>query len=449
MISANTLLLIFIPVALLIRLLPEGARKYTLLCASIAFYALCDYRYILLVLAEVAVSYFISLKLTKGNKKLMAFGVIWALLFLCFFKYFNFFTERFEGLIKLIMPLGISYYSFKIIGYQVDIYRGERTDKAGALNYFNYIMFFPQIICGPIEHSSKLLPQLDNWKINNKISDGFLLIVSGMFKKYVIAERSSGYVSTVFSNYSSYPAMALWMGTFFCAMDVYCDFAGYSEIAIGIAKLMGIETEDNFKLPYFSHSIKEHWRRWHISLSTWLKDYVYVSLGGNRCSVFRQKINILLTFLVSGLWHGNGLHYALWGLYHGVFNIMSPKESKNKFLRVFQALGTFVIGLFGWVLFRANTMMDAVYYFKGMFVGLNASMFSYANIVSSIMPFTSDYSCLAYFITVMLMVVILFIMEFREFTNRKRNDNVRLAIQLVCIVLFGVVGSNSFLYANF
>lgn len=449
MISANNLLLIFIPVALIIRVLPKISRRWILLAASCAFYLLCDYRYFVLVLFEVLVSYFISCKIKPGDKKWLITGIIWELIFLCFFKYYHFFANGIEGAWELLMPLGISYYTFKIISYQTDVYRRKIENKAGITDYLNYVMFFPQIICGPIGRAPKLLEQFGDWEIKNNVSDGIMLIISGMFKKYVIADRLVNYVGSIFDNYSTYPSLALWMAGFFYTIEIYCDFAGYSEIAVGIAKVMGIETEINFNLPYFSYSIKEFWKRWHISLSSWLKDYVYISAGGSRCSKMRQRFNLLLTFFVSGLWHGNGVNFIVWGLYHGVIDLIPVKESKHRIGRVFQCILTFILVMFGWIMFRADGLINGCRYIGAMFSGILSDMMSYENIVSSVMPFTFDYSCVAYLITVLVMIALLFVLELREYLNCKRNDIVRVVIYVSCLVLFGIVGSNSFLYANF
>lgn len=449
MISANNLLLIFIPVALILRVMPKNLRKWVLLAASFVFYLLCDYRYFALVIVEVFISFVIAHRISPGKKKWLIIGIIWELIFLCFFKYYHFFADGIDGAWKIIMPLGISYYTFKILSYQIDIYRGKIETTVGMTEYINYVMFFPQIVCGPIGRAPQLLEQFKNWEIENDLSDGIMLIISGMFKKYVIADRLVDYVGCIFDNYVSYPTLALWMAGFFYTIEIYCDFAGYSEIAVGIAKLMGIETENNFNLPYFSYSIKEFWRRWHISLSSWLKDYIYISAGGSRCSKLRQKFNLLLTFFVSGLWHGNGFNFVVWGLYHGVIDLIPVKESKRTFVRVLQCILTFVIVMFGWIMFRANGLMDGFKYIGLMFNGISTGMMSYENIVASVMPFTFDYSCVAYLLTVLIMIILLFALELREHLKCKRNDMVRIAVYVSCLILFGIVGSNSFLYANF
>lgn len=449
---ANTILLIFIPVALIIRVLPMRIRPMILLLAGCIFYALCDYRYLALVILEVLISFWIGKELFKNKSKLLvATGVVISISFWGFFKAIGIFSNYQVGALKLLMPIGISYYSFKIIGYYVDIYRGKIDSPLQLLEYSNYIIFFPQMICGPIGRTPKFIEQYRNWKdrVDIPLADGIILILSGMFKKYVIADRLVTYIDAVYGDYSSFPTLALWMGAFFYTIQIYCDFAGYSEIAIGISRLMGIETENNFNLPYLAYSIKDFWRRWHISLSTWFRDYVYISVGGSRCGKIRKCFNILLTFLVSGLWHGNGCQFIIWGLYHGLINLIPVKEAKNQLVKVLQCVFTFILVAIGWVMFRSATMADGFKYIGKMFTGISLNMFEYNAIVSSVMPFTNDYSCVAVFLTVMIMIVLLFVMELREYKGHKIKDVVKVPIYVATLILFGIVGSNSFLYANF
>ncbi len=232
---------------------------------------------------------------------------------------------------------------------------------------------------------------------------------------------------------------------FLFSIQLYCDFDGYSKIAIGVSKLLGFDIADNFKTPYFSYNIKQFWKRWHISLSSWLKDYIYIPLGGSKCSKFRSYINVLITFAISGIWHGNTINYLIWGVYHGIANILSFKKPKNKLDNFFKSLGTFIVVSFGWVIFSIQDLKSIILYITKMFKGFSLS---YNDIVSSIFPFTNDYSCSAYFLCLCILVVVLFIFELND-QNNKGRISIRIIIYILAIALFGEFGTSSFLYANF
>lgn len=454
-----TILLIFIPITFLFRFIPDKWKGYVLFALNLVFYLALDWKFLGLILVQTIISYLIGDRIWVGNtreasdnKRWLVLGISIAVVILGFFKYYGFFVPDDSGL-KIVMPLGISYYTFKVISFYSDLYRKKIDDYPSALDYANYICYYPQIICGPIARAPQMLGQFSAWKVKSDLdtdfSAGICLIISGMFKKYVIADRLVSYIDVIFSNHQAYPTLALWMAGFFYTIEIYCDFAGYSEIAIGISRIMGITVDDNFVLPYFSFSIKEFWRRWHVSLSSWLRDYVYISAGGNRKGKVRQKLNVLLTFFVSGLWHGNGVNFIAWGLYHGLLDLIPVKESKNKIIKVLQCIGTFIFVMLGWVMFRADGLINGCTFIADMFRKISLSMFSYNNIVASVMPFTNDYSCLAYLLTALMLITLLGVLEWREYTGKKRNDYARVAIYVVGLVFFAVVGSNSFLYANF
>lgn len=448
-------LLYSIIVALIVRVLPKEAQKYGLFVFNILFYLLCDAKFLFLILLGIWWSFFIGKQLGKRKEpksSLLWLGILPVIILLGFFKYYHFFIPEGAGSLKIIMPLGISYYSFKIISYVSDIYKGVRLPEESWVVYANYVSFFPQIICGPISRSKDITEQIKNMKrpMEEMVLNGGMLILSGLFKKLVIADRLGTYVDSIFGNYTAYPSLALWMAAFFYTVQIYCDFAGYSEIAIGVSNLLGIECKKNFDLPYFSYSIKEFWRRWHISLSSWLRDYVYISLGGNRKGAVRQKINTLCTFIVSGIWHGNTLSFLFWGLYHGIWNLVPVKKADKMWKQMGQCLFTFVVVMFGWILFRAESLEQALNYILCMFRGFSLNM---GTIIASVMPFTGDYSCLAYLLTVCAFILVLFIFEFREVTNlikdKNKENHVKQIVHIVSIILFGVIGQNSFLYANF
>ena len=429
---------------------PLKWRRYYLLLINSIFYLVCDGMILLLVWASSLYSHFITHKMEEcdGKKKkiYLAAGILPMVLLLLYFKYCNFFIKSEDFVI--LMPLGLSYYSFKIISYEIDVYRKKRNAEASILNYLIYVGFFSQIICGPIARADRILGQIGK-KVSlcgEQLTGIAMLLVSGLFKKLVIADRLSIYVERVFTGYESLPWLALWMAAFFYSIQLYCDFAGYSEIAVGITRLFGFECMENFKNPYLSKNIKEFWSRWHISLSSWLRDYVYIPLGGNRKGVFRKKFNLVITFLISGIWHGNGWNYLLWGAYHGVLNIFPLSSAKNKVVSFLYTIITFITVMFGWIIFRADSLSVAIGYIVQMF---SFSAINMNSIIASIMPFTNDYSCLAYLLTVLLFILILVWDEIQEYQGKRASVRVKMAVYLLSVTFFAVLGQNSFLYANY
>ena len=423
-------------------------KKIFLLIASIIFYLYLDAKYFLLLLFEIIVSYLIAKLLEKKKSKAyLISGIAVAVFILAFFKYSGFIIRKTSLSLNILMPIGVSYYSFKIISYLIDTYKNTIDYKVSFLDYFIYVSFFPEILSGPISRPKEMIEQLNktNTITKEKIVRGIELILDGLFKKYVIANRIANYTSLVFGAYGSYPSFALWLSMLLFSIQLYCDFDGYSKIAIGVSKIIGFDINDNFKTPYFSYNIKQFWKRWHISLSSWLRDYIYIPLGGNKCSKLRNKINVLITFVISGIWHGNTINYLIWGIYHGVANILSFKKPKNKLDNFFKTLGTFIIVSFGWVIFSIQDLKSIVSYITKMFKGFSLS---YNNIVLSIFPFTNDYSCSAYFLCICIFILILFIFELNDQNNRAKIP-VRIVIYILSIALFGKFGASSFLYANF
>jgi D-alanyl-lipoteichoic acid acyltransferase DltB (MBOAT superfamily) len=301
---------------------------------------------------------------------------------LFFFKYYNFFAGTLARFLAfhppafdVLLPVGISFYTFQALGYSIDVYRGTVRAERDFFNYALFVTFFPQLVAGPIERTGHLLPQ---FKVNHafdyeQVTSGLKLAAWGMFKKVAIADQLAIYVNSVYAEPSVEPACALALGTIFFAIEIYCDFSGYSDIAIGSARALGFELMTNFRRPYFAGSIAEFWRRWHISLMTWLKDYVYIPLGGNRKGLPRQCLNILVVFGLSGLWHGAAWHFVAWGLLHGVYQIIGRTTMKWRTAlrqrlglrdgavgtRVWQAAVVFILVCIGWIFFRAKSLPDA------------------------------------------------------------------------------------------
>lgn len=366
----------------LYRLLPHRQQNLLLLAASYFFYGSWDWRFLFLILLSTVVDYVIGLKLVQTQveskrKQLVAYSVIVNLSILGFFKYFNFFAESlavFLGsfgieadyrLLNIVLPVGISFYTFQTMTYSIDIYRGQIKPTRHFFDFALFVAFFPQLVAGPIERASNLLPQvLSKRQISfQKSLDGCWLILWGLFKKVVIADNLAIIVNAAFADYQQLTALEVTVAVYAFAFQIYCDFSGYSDIARGVAKLLGFELMLNFNLPYFARNPSDFWRRWHISLSTWLRDYLYVPLGGNRYGSWKTYRNLMLTMILGGLWHGAAWTFVVWGIYQGgllaVHRALSgyiPSEWSRSW--VFNALSILIMFQFvclGWLIFRAES----------------------------------------------------------------------------------------------
>ncbi len=375
--------LLFLPITVILYfVLPKRIKNPCLLVASYFFYACWQPAYALLMLFSTAATYSCGLLLQKyQNKKrlwlVLCLVINFAILF--FFKYFNFFSALVLGknaiTLNVLLPVGISFYTFQAIGYTIDVYRGDIPAEKSFVDYALFVSFFPQLVAGPIERTGNILPQLKvyhKFSINN-LNDGLILIVWGMFKKVVIADNAAITVNAVYDSVKDMGALSLIIATVMFAVQIYCDFSAYSDIARGSAKIIGINLMQNFNNPYLASSIKDFWRRWHISLSSWFKDYLYFPLGGSRVKKPRLILNLIIVFMVSGLWHGAALTFVAWGLLHGIYQAVETftlpllKDKKGASLRVLQTGFTFCLVNIGWVLFRANTLTDASIIFKKIF----------------------------------------------------------------------------------
>jgi D-alanyl-lipoteichoic acid acyltransferase DltB (MBOAT superfamily) len=370
------------------KILSNTLSQFFLLAASLFFYGYWNISYLALILISVTVTWLSGLLMEGRKVQEKRFVLIGSLIInlgiLFFFKYYGFFTET-AGLLgqgsihfpsfDILLPVGISFYTFQALGYSIDIYYGRVQAERNFISYALFVTFFPGLVAGPIERTGNLLPQ---FKVNHefdydRVTSGLRLAAWGMFKKVVIADRLAIYINGVFGNPGVYPSASLALAVFFFAIQIYCDFSGYSDIAIGCAKVLGFNLMTNFRQPYFSRSITEFWRRWHVSLSTWLKDYLYIPLGGNRKGNIRQKINLLATFLLSGLWHGAAWHFVAWGALHGAYQIIGRTteplrntlycriglSEESSIRKVLQICVTFLLVCFAWIFFRANTIQDA------------------------------------------------------------------------------------------
>ncbi|MFK7924716.1 MAG: MBOAT family protein [Bacteroidia bacterium] len=358
------------------------AQNLLILVASYVFYGWWDYRFLALIIFSSALDYLIGFKVAQAPTKRIAkrwlgLSLMSNLGMLGVFKYYDFFVHSLmDGLggmglsldwptLNIILPVGISFYTFQTLSYTIDIYRGKLKPCEDPVTFFAFVSFFPQLVAGPIERATHLLPQFQEQRsfTRQNARQGLELILWGLFKKVVIADRLSQYVEVVFNSPENFSGITIIIATVFFAFQIYCDFSGYSDIAIGTAKLFGFDLMVNFRTPYFSRSLKEFWSRWHISLSTWFRDYVYIPLGGNRASTARWLSNLLLTFLISGLWHGAAWTFIIWGAIHGVISAFEAWLMKIK--RYPRGAGwlhrgsTFVIVCVAWIFFRANSVGDA------------------------------------------------------------------------------------------
>lgn len=382
--------LLFFPlVCIVYYIIPIKLRWAFLLLSSYYFYMNWQPIYAVLIFTSTLVTYLCALKIDatqikRRKKTYLTLSLFINLSILFLFKYYNFFNSSIFGLLNdlgirmslpnfdLLLPVGISFYTFQAVGYTIDVYRGDIKSEKHFGIYALFVSFFPQLVAGPIERAVNLLPQFKETKIFNyeQASDGIRLMIWGFFMKIVVADRLAIYVNSVYGVPEYHSSITLLIGTVFFAFQIYCDFAGYSNIAIGCAKILGFDLMTNFKRPYFAQSCAEFWSRWHISLSTWFKDYLYIPLGGNRVGAVKNYRNLLITFLVSGLWHGANWTYVIWGGLNGFYQIIfkildvSPKSRKIgvpfKFNYLVNLTITFVLISFSWIFFRANSLYDAI-----------------------------------------------------------------------------------------
>lgn len=465
---------IFLPLVFIIYwLLPNKYRWVLLLIASYYFYMSWNAKYVFLIFITTFTSYLCAILIEKNreHKKLILIITLLVCLGILFvFKYFNFFFESINYLLgnklhsislNLLLPVGISFYTFQTLSYCIDVYRGNIKAEKHFGYYATFVSFFPQLVAGPIERPDNLLPQLRKEKEfdYNKALYGLKLMAVGFFKKIVVADNLAYYVDMVYNDLSYYQGFALVLAAFFFTIQIYCDFSGYSDIAKGSAKLLNIDLMDNFKTPYFSTTIKEFWSRWHISLSSWFKDYVYIPLGGNRCSKLRHYFNLLATFLVSGLWHGANITFVIWGGIHGLLQILEDifhikKNTKTySFTWFIRVILIFILMSITWVFFRASNLHDALYIFKHIFDGITSHK-SY--IVSGLYSFGVK---APYLLTMLAIYLIpLFIIDYINvkydaltILNNKPKVIRYLAyfILLLMILLLHYVGEVNFIYFQF
>ena len=369
--------LVFLPLVFLIYWALQRhlrCQNIALLTASYVFYAWWDWRFLFLILITSTSSFVSGLIMPKTIHKrwVLTACVLLNLGILGVFKYYGFFIDNLQAMLAplgvaldvptlhLILPVGISFYTFQSLSYAIDVYRGTLTPTRRIVDFFAYIAFFPQLVAGPIERATNLLPQISSPRTfrYDEAVEGLRRILWGFFKKMVVADNCALAVNTIWADYAGADAMTLVAGMLLFTFQIYGDFSGYSDIAIGTARLFGIRLMENFRLPYFSATMPEFWRRWHISLMTWFRDYLYIPLGGSREGTLRTIRNILIVFLLSGLWHGANWTFVVWGLYNACLLLLW------RVVRLRSILLTFLLAAVGWVVFRSASMTEAVDYFS-------------------------------------------------------------------------------------
>ena len=387
--------IIFLPIIALAYFQTNKKQRWiVLLAASYYFYASINAEFVVLIVISTIVDYLAARGISNTENKLKKKGYLISSLFvnLCLlftFKYWNFFNTSIDSLLSvigipfdpfitsLILPVGISFYTFQTLAYTIDVYRGRIKAEKHLGIFAVYVAFFPQLVAGPIERAQNLIPQLKEEKhfSNENLKNGLKIFIWGLFKKMVVADRLSIIVNTVYAQPDQYTFIPLFLATIFFGFQIYCDFSGYSDMAIGSARILGFKLMNNFRRPYFSKSVSEFWRRWHISLSTWFKDYIYIPLGGNRVSKGKWRLNIFIVFLISGIWHGAAWTFIFWGSLHGLYIIIEDYFGSrfSKQVRIPEGIinfskmiFTFFIVNITWVFFRAESFVDVLTIFSNM-----------------------------------------------------------------------------------
>ena len=451
-----------------------------LLVSSYFFYACWDWRFMFLLIFSTLLDYFTGIKIyesTNHRKKMfwLWFSVIINLGFLGVFKYYNFFaTSVANGLsllgfqanmssLQIILPVGISFYTFHGLSYVIDLYKNRIKPERNFVDYSVFVSFFPLLVAGPIERATHLLPQIRKKREfdYSKAIDGLRQILWGLFKKIVIADNCAEYANTIFNNSAAYSGSTLVLGALFFTFQIYCDFSGYSDIALGTARLFGIDLLKNFAFPYFSRDIAEFWRRWHISLSSWFKDYLYIPLGGSRGGMWMKIRNTFIIFLVSGFWHGASWTFIVWGFLNALYIMPSiifdthrnnlDTVAKGKLLPTIKEISsigiTFGLTVFAWIFFRANGMSHALSYVSGIF---SASLFTLPKFIG-----------MSEALTTIILVVIFMIVEWigrenqyaLEIIKTVRSKVIRWSFYLVILLtvyFYGNFGETvEFIYFQF
>lgn len=465
--SSMTFIFIFLPVVILLCLLTKQKfHNFILLIASILFYAFGEPKYVLIMLSIILISYLGSILIDKfpNHKKLLLFlTVITDLSFLIYYKYFNFLISNLNliggnfNFIKVVMPIGISFYTFQALSYVIDVYRGKVKVQRNIYKLALYICLFPQLVAGPIIKYNDIAEQIDSREINfDKVNTGIKRFIIGLSKKMLIANTMGAIADKIFiqdPTFLSHPVA--WLGAFAYTFQLYFDFSGYSDMAIGLGLIFGFKFMENFNYPYISKSISEFWRRWHISLSTWFKEYVYIPLGGNKEGLFKTIRNLGLVFLLTGIWHGAAWNFVLWGLWNGFFvifeKLINLKEIQQKYSNIILSFILHIYCIFvfvlGWVLFRSP---DVKYCFKYL-----SNMFGFMKIDPNHIIFDIGYYIDLHEIIIFIAAIILSIPIFKNILEQKSTfKTICLNVWLIFLFILSVATIsadtyNPFIYFRF
>lgn len=450
------------------------AGKLILLIASYIFYGWWDWRFLILIvissLTDFIIGQYLYINTKKSTRKLLlSASLLVNIGILFFFKYFNFFIDSFQALtgidinknwstLNIILPVGISFYTFQTLSYTIDIYRNKIKPTRSILTFFTFVAFFPQLVAGPIERAARLIPQFEKRSqfSYDQATSGIKLMLWGFFKKMVIADQLAKIVDAVYAQPDQFSGLAIVFTTFLFGYQIYCDFSGYSDIAIGTARLFGIELMTNFRTPYLASSFREFWHRWHISLSTWFRDYVYIPLGGNRGSSFFWMRNIFITFVVSGLWHGANVTFLIWGALHGTLLIVEHfSVSRNQYLtKLKRPVGwfiTFILVNFSWIFFRAESWQHITLLFTDIFRSSESG--SFVSLLFNSGNYTDAGRMLVFIFPVFLLVE--FLMKEKSFDELLSGFSRPVQwgvfyIIITVILVFGVLNSApQFIYFQF
>lgn len=466
--------LLFFPIVCLLFFgLPQKYRWLMLLVASCYFYMYFIPIYILILAGTIVIDYFAGILIEQNQGKKRRFYLIVSLfaniMVLAVFKYYNFFIENIETLLSalgsttrlpylsILLPVGLSFHTFQAMSYTIEVYRGNQKAEKHFGIYALYVMFFPQLVAGPIERPQNVLHQFHEHKVFTYANfiKGLKLVIWGFFMKVVVADRLAMYVNAAYNNADNHNGTTLLLATTFFSFQIYCDFAGYSSIAIGTARIMGFDLMTNFNRPYFAKTISEFWKRWHISLSTWFRDYLYLPLGGNKVSKYRWYFNLFIVFLISGIWHGANWTFVIWGALNGLYLVTAIISqtyrdrinsalglTRNKtFFTAVQILTTFILSSFAWIFFRANSVDDAFLIVQKITTSLSGDLFVKWDV----------------FFAVFIGLTVLLLKEFRdEFLSHKlsflKKYNLSLvfyAVIVSLILLMGVFDEGQFIYFQF
>jgi alginate O-acetyltransferase complex protein AlgI len=465
----------FIVVTVLYFVIKYEYRWFLLLISSCYFYMSFVPVYILILGFTIVIDYFAGILIEnhkgKRRKMFLAMSIVANVGVLAVFKYYNFLNNNLSILLNginyrnpipylsILLPIGLSFHTFQAMSYTIEVYRGNQAAEKKFGIYALYVMFYPQLVAGPIERPQNLLHQFyEKFDFDyDRVVDGLKLMLWGFFKKIVIADRLAIYVNAVYNNQKHHNGSTLLLATIFFAFQIYCDFSGYSDIAIGAAKVMGFKLMTNFKQPYFSRNIAEFWKRWHISLSTWFRDYLYFSLGGSRVSIPRWYFNLCIVFLVSGLWHGANWVFIIWGALNGFYYIFAVvtlnfRERIDRFIGLnkvpiirqwVQILTTFALSCFAWIFFRSNNLNDALEIIKKIFTSKGPIFYGNQSVLINI------------FLGISFLLAVEIKREFYRgpfsFTNNKSwaIRNLTYATLIIMILLFGVLDGGQFIYFQF